>query len=83
MNIKGDFRVFVNAKHSVFFKKHTEMQIKLKPKMFLKIADTFVENAMILMCANVQRKILMFGEVEAPESSFWDRKLKPERFMNI
>ena len=51
--------------------------------MFLKIADTFVENAMILMCANVQRKILMFGEVEAPESSFWDRKLKPERFMNI
>ena len=59
------------------------MQIKLKPKIFLKIADTFVENAMILMCANVQRKILMFGEVEAPECPFWDRKLKPERFMNI
>ena len=35
----------------------------------------FVENAMILTCAKIQRKILMLGEVGAPESSFWDWKL--------
>ena len=33
---------------------------------------TLIENAMILTCAKIQRKVLMFGEVEAPESSFWD-----------
>ena len=30
---------------------------------------------MILTCAKIQRKILMFGEGGAPESSFWDEKL--------
>ena len=37
--------------------------------MFLKIADGFVENAMILSCAQIQRKKLMLDEVGVPESS--------------
>ena len=35
----------------------------------------FVENGIILTCNRIQRKILMFGEVGAPESSFRDWKL--------
>ena len=30
---------------------------------------------MTLTCDKIQRKVLMFGEVGAPESSFWDEKL--------
>ena len=30
------------------------------------------ENARILTYADIQRKVLMFDEVGAPESSFWD-----------
>ena len=33
---------------------------------FLKIADTLVENAMILACTKIQRNVLMLGEVGAP-----------------
>ena len=41
--------------------------------MFLaNCGHSFVKNAMILACAKVQRTISMFGEVGAPESSFWD-----------
>ena len=38
---------------------------------------------MILMCANIQRKILMVGGVGAPESLFWDWKLRSAHFVNI
>ena len=49
------------------------MQIKLKPNFFFENrGHTFVENAMILICANIQQKTLMFGEVEASKSYFWD-----------
>ena len=51
----------MNASHSAFLQKNTKTQIKLKPKLFLKIGHTFVENAIILACAKIQRKILMFG----------------------
>ena len=57
------------------FWKNTKTQIKLKPvlkKRIKKIADTFVENAMVFTSAKIQRKVLMFGEVRAPESSSWD-----------
>ena len=37
--------------------------------MFLKIMDSFVENAMILSCAQIQRNELMLDEVGTPESS--------------
>ena len=30
-----------------------------------------MENAKILTCAKIQKKMLMFGEVGAPESYFW------------
>ena len=46
--------------------------MKSKPIFFENRGHTFVENAMILTCANIQRKLLMFGKVGAPESSFWD-----------
>ena len=42
MNINPDFTTFVKANHSVFLKKNTKTQIKLKPKFFLKVADTFL-----------------------------------------
>ena len=72
MNINVDFRTFVSASHTVFLKK-SKTQIKLKPRFFLENREhTFVENTMILIYAKIQRKILMFGEVGAPESYFWD-----------
>ena len=46
--------------------------MKLNLNFFLKIADTLVENAMILTCTKIQRKILIFGGVGAPKSCFWD-----------
>ena len=56
----------------VFFKK-TLKQIKLKTNFFLEnCGHIVVENVIILTCAKIQRKVLMFGEVGAPESSFWD-----------
>ena len=42
MIIDVDFKIFMNASHSVFQKKITKTQIKLKPKVFLKIADTLL-----------------------------------------
>ena len=60
----------MNATHSVFLK-NTKTQIKLKTIFFENGGHTLVENAMILICAKIQRKIL-FGEVEAPESYFWN-----------
>ena len=71
MNINVDFRILGNATHNVFFKKQNTN--KIKTKIFFEICGTtFVENAMILTCAKIQRKILMIGEVGIPESSFWD-----------
>ena len=47
--------------------------MKLNSKFFLENrGQAFVKNAMILTCARIQRKILMFDEVRASESSFWD-----------
>ena len=37
MNIKANFRIFVNASHSLFLK-NIKKQIKLKPNFFLRIA---------------------------------------------
>ena len=49
------------------------MKIKLKLIFFFENrGHTFVENATILTYAKIQRKILMFGQVGAPESYFWD-----------
>ena len=66
------------------FEKNTKAQIKLKPNFFLKIVD---ENATTLTCAKIQRKLLMFGEVGAPESFFGGAKnymtIRPAHFMNI
>ena len=72
LNIKVGFRIFVNATHSIFLK-NTKTQIKLKIFFFFfeNGGHTFVENAMILICAKIQRKML-FGEVGAPESYFWN-----------
>ena len=68
MNINGDFRIIVNANHGAFMK-NTKTQIKLKPIFFFEnCGHTFVEIAMILTCANIQRKILMFAEVGDSES---------------
>ena len=50
--------------------KNTTTQTKLKPKIFVKLADTLAENAMILTSAKILGKIL-FGEVGTLESSFW------------
>ena len=45
MNINVDFKIFMNASHSVFLKKH---QNKIKTKTFLENrGQTFVENAII------------------------------------
>ena len=69
MNINVHFRIFVKASYSVFLK-NTKTQIKLKPKTFFESRGyTFIENTMILTCAKIQEKILMFREVGAPESS--------------
>ena len=40
--------------------------MKLKPKNF---RHAFVQNAMIFTCSKIQRKVLMFSEFGAPESS--------------
>ena len=69
MNINTDFWIFVNASHSVFLKRTNKIKSK---KFFENAGHSFVENAMILTCAKIQRKVLMFGEVGAPESSFWN-----------
>ena len=72
LNINTDFRIFVNASHSVFWKKH-ENTNKIKTKYFFEnCGHNFVKNATTLACAKIQRKVLMFGEVGAPESSFWN-----------
>ena len=42
MNINVDFRIFVKAIHSVFLKKKTKTQIKLKPNFFWKIVGTLL-----------------------------------------
>ena len=45
---------------------------------------TFVKNVMTLTCAKIQKKILMFGEIGAPESSFFFFFLiRPVHFVNI
>ena len=64
VNIKVDFRIFVNASHSVFLKKHQNVN-KIKTKTFFENrGHAFVENAMVLTCIKIQRK------VGAPESCF-------------
>ena len=75
ININADFRISVIPSHSVFLNKYWNTN-KTKTKFFLKNRGrTFVENAMILTCEKIQRKVLMFGKVGAPESSSWDKKL--------
>ena len=65
MNINVDFKIFVNASHRIFLKKHKNTN-KIKTKFFLENhGHTFLKNAMILRCAKIQRKILMFDEVGA------------------
>ena len=51
------------------------MNINADFRIFVNVENrrhTFFENARILTYANIQRKVLMFDEVGAPESSFWD-----------
>ena len=75
MNINADFRIFVNTSHSVFLKIRLNTN-KIKTKNFFQNrGHTFVENVMILTFAKIQRKVSMFGQVGAPESSFCDKKL--------
>ena len=70
MNITVDFRIFVNASYSVFLKKYYNVnEVKIK-YLFENLGRTLVENAMILKCIKIQRKMLIFGEVGAPESYF-------------
>ena len=59
-NINVDFRIFVNAGYSIFLKKknNTKTQIKLRLSFLENCGHTFVENAMILAWAKLQRKIL-------------------------
>ena len=74
MNINVDFRIFVDAV-IVYFWKNTETN-KIQTKVFFENhGHIFVENAMILLCTKIQRKILILGKVGTPESSFWDWKL--------
>ena len=74
MNINIDFRISLNASHIVFLKKQNTKKIKTK-SFFENRGHNFVKNAMILTCAKIQTKILMFGEVGGPEKSLWDCKL--------
>ena len=70
MNIIVDFRIFLNASRSVFLKKHSNTN-KIKTIIFWKIADTLYRECYDLTPANIQRKILMFGEIGAPARTFW------------
>ena len=75
ININADFRIFVNVSHSIFLKKKKKHKNsnKIKPKLIPNNrGHTFAENSMIFTCAKIQWKVLMFGEVAAPESSFGD-----------
>ena len=50
------------------------MNINADFRIFVNVENrghTF-ENGRILTYADIQRKVLMFDEVGAPESSFWD-----------
>ena len=70
MNISEEFRTFVSANQTVFLKIHLNAS-KTKIKFFYENhGHALVENVMILTYAKIHRKILMFGEVGAPESSF-------------
>ena len=70
MNINEEFRTFVNANQTVFLRIHLNAS-KTRTRFFYENrGHTLVENIMILTCAKIHRKILMFGEVGAPESSF-------------
>ena len=61
MNINVHFRVFVKASHSVFLKKHKNTN----NFFFLESSgQTFVENAMILTCAKIQKKNKCFVKLE-------------------
>ena len=56
-----------------FWKKKNTNSNKIKPKLIPNNrGHTFAENSMIFTCAKIQWKVLMFGEVAAPESSFGD-----------
>ena len=56
MSINVDFRIFVSSSHSVFLRKD-ENANKIKTKNFFENrGHTFVENAMILTSAKIQRK---------------------------
>ena len=58
MNINVDFTIFVNANHSVFLKKHTKTQIKLKLKIFGKSGTHFCRECYDLdMCQNLEKTI--------------------------
>ena len=63
---------FFNASHSIFLKKDYNTN-NIKTKFFCKNRrQAFAKNAMILTCAKIQGKLLMFSEVGTLESSFWD-----------
>ena len=53
ISINTDFRVFVNASHTVFLKKNTKTNKIITKNLFENRGHTFVENAMILTCANI------------------------------
>ena len=58
MNINEDFRIFVNTNHSVFLKKHTKTQIKLKLNFFGKSGTHFCRECYDLdMCQNLEKTI--------------------------
>ena len=81
MNINVYFRTIVSASRSVFLKKYQNAN-KIKTKNFSENrGHPFVKNAMMLTCAKIQRKMLMFGEVGSPESYFWDQK--PHGFRHL
>ena len=69
MNINRDFS---ERQSQRIFQKNTKTQVKLKPKFLESRGQTFVENAMILTCAKIQRKMMIFGEIGTPEKYFWD-----------
>ena len=54
------------------FSKNTKTKIKLKPTFFESRGQAFVENATILTYAEIQRKMIMFGEIGVPENFFWN-----------
>ena len=71
MNINAELGVF-RTLIIAYFLNNTKTH-KINTKIFFENrGQTLIENAMILTCVKIQGKVLMFGEVGAPESSFCD-----------